>query len=142
MVNHQAKNGVIKEDHRGIQTRPTSPRLNPQISNIKKIPKIWLSSIRKRLRNSGDFWDHLRSLLVHVLLHSQDQDSGKRTALAREKDGLYYREESGISNIVRNKLSLSLLSSSNRDTIWLHHFRLGHPSFGVLKTMFLHCLKG
>ena len=72
----------------------------------------------------------------------QDQVSGKRIGHAKERDGLYYLEEPRTSSVIKNKLPLSLLSSSNKDTIWLHHFRLGHPSFGVLKTMFPSLFKG
>lgn len=38
--------------------------------------------------------------------------------------------------------SSSLLSSLNKDAIWLYHFRLGHPSFRVLKIIFLTLFKG
>ena len=33
-------------------------------------------------------------------------------------------------------ICLSFLSSSNKDTIWLYHLRLGQPSFRVLKVIF------
>ena len=75
-------------------------------------------------------------LFYHSHCIFQDQDSGKRIGLAKEKNGLYYLEESYRSNIVKNKLSLSFLSLSKQDTIWLYHFRLGHPSFEILKIMF------
>ena len=39
-------------------------------------------------------------------------------------------------------ICLSFLSSSNKDTIWLHHLRLGHPSFRVLKVMFPYLFQG
>ena len=41
-----------------------------------------------------------------------------------------------------NNLSVSFLSHSNKDIIWLHHLRLGHPSFRVLKVMFPSLFKG
>ena len=41
------------------------------------------------------------------------------------------------------KISFSLfLSSSNKSVIWLHHYRLGHPSFAVLIVMFPSLFKG
>ena len=33
-------------------------------------------------------------------------------------------------------------SISNKDKIWLQHFRLGHPSFSILKVMFPLLFKG
>ena len=37
---------------------------------------------------------------------------------------------------------MSFLSYSNKDTIWLYHLRLGHPSFRVLKVMFPYLFQG
>ena len=39
-------------------------------------------------------------------------------------------------------ICLSFLSSSNKDTIWLYHLRLGHPSFRVLEVMFPYLFQG
>lgn len=50
--------------------------------------------------------------------------------LTKKKNGIYYLEESVRLNIVKNKLSFSLLSSSNKDTIWFHHFRLMYSFLG------------
>lgn len=44
--------------------------------------------------------------------------------------------------MIKKNLSSSFLSSSNKDAIWLHHFRLGHPSFAVLQIMFPSLFKG
>ena len=52
---------------------------------------------------------------------------------------LYHFESSQKTS---NNLSLSFLSSSNKDIIWLYHLRLGHPSFRVLKVMFPHLFQG
>lgn len=41
-----------------------------------------------------------------------------------------------------NNFSLSFLSSLNKEAIWLHHFRFGHPSFRVLNVMFPSLFKG
>ena len=56
-----------------------------------------------------------------------------RIGLAKEKDGLYYLEASKES---RGDQPMSLLSTSNKDTLWLCHY--WHPSFNVLKIMFPH----
>lgn len=61
----------------------------------------------------------------------------KRIGHAREKDGLYYLEESNGQN--KKGLSLSLFSKSslsNKDKIRLYHYYLGHPLFSVLEIMF------
>ena len=63
----------------------------------------------------------------------QEQGSRRRIGLAKERNGLYHLE---LSQKASNNLSLSFLSSSNKDIIWLYHLRLGHPSFRVLKVMF------
>lgn len=67
----------------------------------------------------------------------QEQGSGRRIGLAKERNGLYHLESSQKSN---NNLSLSFLSSSNKDAIWLYHLRLGHPSFR--EVMFPHLFRG
>ena len=65
--------------------------------------------------------------------------SGRRIGHAKERNGLYHLE---FSQKTINDLSLSFLSSSNKDTIWLYHLRLGHPSFRVLKVMFPYLFQG
>ena len=72
----------------------------------------------------------------------QEQGSGRKIELAKERNGLYHLETPGSSNKVMNNLSLSFLSSSNGDVIWLHHFHLGHPPFRVLNIMFPSLFKG
>ena len=69
----------------------------------------------------------------------QKQGLGRRIGLAKERSGLYHLESSQKTS---NNLSLSFLSFSNKDTIWLYHLRLGHPSFKVLKVMFPHLFQG
>ena len=64
---------------------------------------------------------------------------GRRIGLAKEMNGLYHLE---LSHKTSNNLSLSFLSYSNKDTIWLYHLRLGHPSFRVLKVMFPYLFQG
>ncbi|RDX70558.1 hypothetical protein CR513_50187, partial [Mucuna pruriens] len=60
--------------------------------------------------------------------------------IAKEQGGLYYLQHTKIGNSTNNEK----LPSSQRATsetcvasqIWLYHKCLGHPSFGLLKTMF------
>ena len=59
---------------------------------------------------------------------------------ARDQDGLYYLETSSL-----DRLSYSLSSeliSTKKENIRLHHNRLGHPSFSVIKILFPFLFKG
>ena len=69
----------------------------------------------------------------------QEQGLWRRIGLAKERSGLYHLESSQKTS---NNLSLSFLSSLNKDIIWLYHLRLGHPSFRVLKVKFPHLFQG
>ena len=69
----------------------------------------------------------------------QEQGLGRRIGLAKKRNGLYHLESSHKTS---NNLSLSFLSSSNKNTIWLNHLCLGHPSFRVLKVMFPRLFQG
>ena len=69
----------------------------------------------------------------------QEQGLGRRIRLAKERNSLYHLESSQKTS---NNLSLSFLSSSNKDTIWLYHLHLGQPSFRVLKVMFPYLFQG
>jgi len=109
------------------------------LKNVLHVPKLStnLMSIQKLTKD----------LNCHVTFYPsycdfQDQDSGRRIGRAKEKDGLYYLEISTTPSMIKTNLSSSFLSSSNKDVIWLHHFRLGHPSFAVLKIMFPSLFKG
>ncbi|KAK0576024.1 hypothetical protein LWI29_010791 [Acer saccharum] len=55
----------------------------------------------------------------------QDQNSGKKIGLAKEKDGPYHLEAPSNPDGIKNNVSLSLLieNPSNKDRIWLHHLR-------------------
>ena len=58
--------------------------------------------------------------------------------MARVHNGLYILDGKG-GGFIRKQHSLAYFSSrsaSNLPAIWLHHFRLGHPSFIMLKQMF------
>ena len=69
--------------------------------------------------------------------------SGKRIGLAKEEDILYYLEAPTLRTpFVKHLTFESLLSVSNKDVILCHHFRFGHPSFSILKTMFPSLFKG
>ena len=75
----------------------------------------------------------------------QDQSTGRRIGLAKEKDGLYFFEELGECGRVKSLSSSSFQTKSvmtNKEEIWLQHRRLGHPSFGILQLMFPSLFKG
>ena len=100
------------------------------LKNVLHVPKLSanLISIQKLATD-------LKCCAIFFLSHCvlQDQVSGRKIGLAKERNGLYHLE---ISQKTTSNLPVSLLSSSNKDAIWLHHYRLGHPSFRVLKIMF------
>ena len=84
-----------------------------------------------------------------VFYHShcvfEDEDSGRMIGHARDRDGLYYLEAPSQYNITKSKSSHSFVSevfSFNKEKVWLHHRRLGHPSFRVIKIMFPSLFKG
>lgn len=106
------------------------------LKNILHVPKLSASlvSIQKLTHDLKCYATFFPSYCVF-----QDQGSGRRIGLAKERSGLYHLES---SQRVRSNFSLSFLSSSNKDAIWLYHLRLGHPSFRVLKLMFPHLFQG
>ena len=56
---------------------------------------------------------------------------GKMIGLAKERNGLYYLETPSKSSI----LFLFEYYLFNKEKIWLHHHRLGYPSFRTLKIL-------
>ncbi|KAJ9552519.1 hypothetical protein OSB04_016564 [Centaurea solstitialis] len=62
--------------------------------------------------------------------------TGRMIGHAKKKDGLYYLDTSSGKPTSRPISLVSESLSSNKVQIWLHHFRLGHPSFHTLRTMF------
>ncbi|CBI34284.3 unnamed protein product, partial [Vitis vinifera] len=106
------------------------------LKNVHHVPKFSanLVSIQKLTHDLKCYVIFLPSYCV-----LQEQGSGRRIGLAKERSGLYHLESSQKTS---NNLSLSFLSSSNKETIWLYHLRLGHPSFRVLKVMFPHLFQG
>ncbi|XP_071905634.1 uncharacterized protein [Coffea arabica] len=72
---------------------------------------------------------------ITVAGQGTDLVTGRTIGLAKVNDGLYYLEEMSGNKKNKNQLSLTC-SSNNKSEIWLHHFRLGHPSFMLLKSMF------
>ncbi|RDX72977.1 hypothetical protein CR513_47468, partial [Mucuna pruriens] len=69
----------------------------------------------------------------------QEQGSGNEIELAKGRNGLYHLE---AQKFKKKNLSFSLLSSSNKDVVWLHHLHLGHPSFHIPKLMFPQLFQG
>ena len=69
----------------------------------------------------------------------QEQGSGRMIGLAKEMNGLYHLQ---LFHKTSNNLTFPFLSSLNKDTIWLYHIRLGHPSFRVTKVMFPYLFQG
>lgn len=67
----------------------------------------------------------------------QDPNSGKRIGLAKEKNGLYHLES--LADSTSHALSSTTM---NNEVIWLHHFRLGHPSIYTLKHLYPELCQG
>ena len=57
-------------------------------------------------------------------------------------EGLYHLEDSNGQITKKHFSPVSFLVKSNKDVLWLHHFRLGHPSFSVLQFMVSYLFKG
>ena len=106
------------------------------LKNVLHVPKLLanLVSIQKLTHDLKYYAIVFPSYCVF-----QGQGSGRRIGLAKERNGLYHLESSQKPS---NNLSLSFLSSLNKDTIWLYHLRLGHPSFRVLKVMLSDLFQG
>nr|KYP62136.1 Retrovirus-related Pol polyprotein from transposon TNT 1-94 [Cajanus cajan] len=67
----------------------------------------------------------------------QDLATGKTISTAKEQSGLYLLE----SNDQRKTKIMSQQATSEtwaNSQIWLHHKRLGHPSFNLIKSLFPH----
>ncbi|XP_061371389.1 uncharacterized aarF domain-containing protein kinase At1g71810, chloroplastic-like [Gastrolobium bilobum] len=66
----------------------------------------------------------------------RDLATGKTIGSAKEQGGLYYL----VSQSPANKVTYHILMSHGQSTadslIWLHHKRLGHPPFSLLKSLF------
>ena len=110
-------------------------QITPQLilKNVLHVPKLStnLISIQKI---TNDINCDVTFYPTHCVF--QDRILGKKIGLAKEKDGLYYLETVSKSTSVKENISLSVISSWNKDVIWLYHYRFGHPSFRVLQRMF------
>ena len=109
------------------------------LKNVVHAPKLLanLVSIQKLTKDLTCF-----AIFHFLFCVFQEQGSGKRIELSKARDDLFYLETPRISRKVMNNLSLSFLSLSNKDAIWLHHFCFGHLSFRVLNFMFPSLFKG
>ena len=67
----------------------------------------------------------------------QAMDTRKMIGVAKEQNELYYlTKESHYPTAGQLRVARSSQSTSDLANIWLHHYRLGHPPFALLKTMF------
>ena len=70
----------------------------------------------------------------------QDKKTGKMIGVAKVRNGLYILDGENNCSIRRQQqhvaYSSSSQSTSNLSSIWLQHFRLGHPPFRLLKQLF------
>ena len=112
---------------------------NLVLKDVLHVPKLSanLISIQKLTKDL-----HCQVIFYPFYCVFQDQDSERRIGLAKEQNGLYYLETPLTAKRITNTLSSSFLSTSNKEAIWLHHFRFSHPSFQVLSIMFPSLFKG
>lgn len=73
----------------------------------------------------------------------QDLATTKIIGAAKALNGLYYLQRSSEPPVGdQPSLTYSSLLTSTQFDIWPQHFRLGHPPFPLLKTLFLNLFKG
>lgn len=75
----------------------------------------------------------------------QNQDMRMMIKCAKKNGRLYYLKELKTLKVSKWNQPLTLLSDNcltNKGMIWLHYFRVGHPSFQTLETMSLSLFKG
>ncbi|XP_029129864.1 uncharacterized protein LOC109816369 isoform X2 [Cajanus cajan] len=75
--------------------------------------------------------------IVHYLRDAKDLATGKTILTAKEQSGLYLLEsdDQNKTKIMSQQATSETWANSQ---IWLHHKRLGHPSFNLLKSLFPH----
>jgi len=102
---------------------------NLTLKNVLHVLELFtnLISIQKLIEDTN----------CHVLFHSniceiQEQGKKRMIGLARAREGLYYLEELDGQDKQRFFSRVSCLVQSNSNQFWLHHYRLGHPSFKLM----------
>lgn len=90
----------------------------------------------------GVMFSILLKLCLSFSLYISGSSFKKRIEVAKEKGNLYYLDVLFLHYpTVKYVFLESCFSISNDDVIWRHHFRFGHPSFVILKIMFLSLLR-
>ena len=83
---------------------------------------------------------------VNFLPHGcvfQDLTTGKMIGAAKSLKRLYYLQRSReLPTGDHSSLTHSSMLTSTHSDVWLQHFRLVHPPFTLLKTMFPNIFKG
>ncbi|RDX65444.1 hypothetical protein CR513_55899, partial [Mucuna pruriens] len=107
------------------------------LHNVFHVPKLAnnLISIHRFIQDWNCVVTFFRS---HCVI--QELITERTIGVAKEQGGLYYLQHTKIGNNINKEE----LPSSQRETsktwatskIWLYHKHLGHPPFGLLKTMF------
>ena len=108
------------------------------LKSVLHVPKLAcnLLSVSKLSKDSNC---HLTFFDSHCVF--QERNSGRMIGSAKVIDGLYYLEDGNSKNKKAQGLS-SISSISVKDQIMLWHYRLGHPSFSYLKTLFPMLFRG
>jgi len=85
---------------------------------------------------------HCNAIFSPHMCKFQVRDTGKMIGVAKEQHRLYVLQgESTCPQMRQLRIVCSSQSASDLSNIWLHHFRLGHPPFILLKSMFLALFK-
>ena len=106
------------------------------LKNVLHVPRLTTNfvSIQKLTKDL-----HCKVVFNHSYCVFQYKYSGRTIGHTRERDGLYYLETPSQSNTTKGITSHSPVSesfSSNKEKVWLHHRRLGYPSFRIIKILF------
>lgn len=115
-------------------------RLKKALYGLKQSPRAWFGRFTKTMLEMG----YKQSRGDHTLFIKHSKE-GMVTALLVYVDDIVVtgndeaEQDSLKSNLAQQfeiKTSYNSCNSIHLSQIWLHHFRLGHPPFSLLKTMF------
>jgi len=76
--------------------------------------------------------DHSRNVFYNNSCILQEKNSGRTIGHAKKWNGLYYMEDSAINS----HFLISKSTMTNKEKFQLHHYRLAHPAFQVIKFIF------
>ena len=104
---------------------------NITLNHVLHVPQLSdnLLSISQLTRNL-----HCHAVFSSNVCEFQAMKTRRRIGAARETNGLYCLTGKAQKN--QQPVACSSQITANYHQIWLHHYRLGHPPFSLLKSMF------